>query len=109
MRARPRQPSRPPDRPLQFRVIAADIRLLPRCRLPTRKTPGNPIAGSAPDLWCEGIDYLARKGPLAFVSITAALFGMIIPCLIFFGMFVTLGVESTGPTRTRRAFKRLRA
>ena len=24
------------------------------------------------DLWCEGIDYLARKGPLAFVSITAA-------------------------------------
>lgn len=32
----------------------------------------NGIGPRERDLWCEGVDYLARKGPLAFVSITAA-------------------------------------
>lgn len=33
----------------------------------------NGIGPRERDLWCEGIDYLARKGPLAFVSVSAAL------------------------------------
>jgi hypothetical protein len=32
----------------------------------------NGIGPRERDLWCESIDYLAHKGPLAFVSITAA-------------------------------------
>jgi Helix-turn-helix len=32
----------------------------------------NGIGPRERDLWCEGVDYLARKGPLAFVSVTAA-------------------------------------
>ena len=32
----------------------------------------NGIGPHERDLWCENVDYLARKGPLAFVSITAA-------------------------------------
>jgi hypothetical protein len=32
----------------------------------------NGIGPRERDLWCEGLDYLAGKGPLAFVSITAA-------------------------------------
>jgi hypothetical protein len=31
----------------------------------------NGIGPRERDLWCAGVDYLARKGPLAFVSITA--------------------------------------
>jgi hypothetical protein len=45
-----------------------------RCSPPPRITAHhlNGIGPRERDLWCEGIDYLARKGPLAFVSITAA-------------------------------------
>ena len=77
MRARPRQPSGPTR--LQFRVIAADIRLL-QCRLPTRKTtgylsPARHLLWSVSILECllhEAQNVLSRRTRRAFKHLRAS-------------------------------------
>ena len=50
-------------------IIDSDARP-PLPRITARHENG--IGPRERDLWCDGVDYLARKGPLAFISITAA-------------------------------------
>src|SRR5271166_3005543 len=62
-RSRPKKPGT-----ASIIVNASLASLLPRITARHR----NGISPRERDLWCEGIDHMATKGPLAFVSVTAA-------------------------------------